>query len=164
MSSTFICRGCSCNFVDLANLKFHLNAFPVCKTKKSPSSSSSNAVVAFNPSKGKVKSSSSNPKVHSNLQPVGTKWTKRLLKVSVWQQVPIALALAASLSAFFYYSFAFLSAAYSTSLAFLSAAYSSNLALLSAIISSASVVAFSTSLCVFSAAVIFSLVEARRRR
>ena len=58
MSST--CRGCSCSFADLANLKLHLIAFPVCKKKKSPSSSSSsNAVVAFNPSKGKVKSSPS---------------------------------------------------------------------------------------------------------
>ena len=60
MSSTFSCRGCSCSFADLANLKLHLIAFPVCKTKKSSSSSSSsNAVVAFNPSKGKVKSSPS---------------------------------------------------------------------------------------------------------
>jgi Mg-chelatase subunit ChlD len=63
---SFTCRGCSCNFVDQANLKLHLNAFPVCKTKKSPSSSSSNAVVAFNPSKGKGKSSSSNAVVAFN--------------------------------------------------------------------------------------------------
>ena len=72
MSST--CRGCSCSFADAANLRLHLIAFPVCKTKKSPSSSSSNAVVAFNPSKGKGKSSPSssnavvalNPKAPSN--------------------------------------------------------------------------------------------------
>jgi Mg-chelatase subunit ChlD len=74
MSST--CRGCSCNFADVANLKVHLNAFPVCKTKKSPSTSSSNAVVPLNPSKGKGKGKSSpsssnavvvlNPKAPSN--------------------------------------------------------------------------------------------------
>jgi len=72
MSST--CRGCSCSFADSANLKLHLIAFPVCKTKKSSSSSSSNAGAAFNPSKGKGKSSPSssnavvalNPKAPSN--------------------------------------------------------------------------------------------------
>ena len=120
MSSTFSCRGCSCNFADLANLKLHLNAFTVCKTKKSSSSSSSsNAVVAFNPSKGKVKSSPSssnavvalNSKAPSNvsstnalmngvcnalsglnLQPVGTPGTKTVFKVQVAQQVPVAVS------------------------------------------------------------------------
>jgi len=120
MSST--CRGCSCSFADVANLKLHLIAFPVCKTKKSPSSSSSNAVVAFNPSKGKSSSSNAvvafNPKAPSNavvvsknvsstnalmngvcnalsglnLQPVGTHGTKTVFKVQVAQQVPVAVS------------------------------------------------------------------------
>jgi len=57
-SSSFLCRCCSCNFADEANLKRHLNASPACKTKKATSSSSSN-VVAHVPLSKKVHSSSS---------------------------------------------------------------------------------------------------------
>jgi len=56
--SSHLCRGCSCNFADEANLKRHLNASPACKTKKVTSLSSSN-VVAHVPLSKKVHSSSS---------------------------------------------------------------------------------------------------------
>jgi len=59
MSSSFRCRGCSCNFADLANLKLHLNASPVCKTKKMSFSSPSNALGGS--SNGKASSASASP-------------------------------------------------------------------------------------------------------
>jgi hypothetical protein len=37
--SSHLCRGCSCNFADEANLKRHLNASPACRMKKVTSSS-----------------------------------------------------------------------------------------------------------------------------
>jgi len=116
-SSSFLCRGCSCNFADEANLKRHLNASPACKTKKVTSSSSSN-VVAHVPLSKKVHSSSSSavavvpnavaivPRNGNaplalanhlmndafsamNLQPVGTPGT--FIQMQATQQVPIAV-------------------------------------------------------------------------
>jgi len=37
--SSHLCRGCSCNFADEANLRLHLNASPACRMKKVTSSS-----------------------------------------------------------------------------------------------------------------------------
>ena len=102
--SSFLCRGCSCNFADVANLKRHLNASPACKTKKVTSLSSSN-VVAHVPLSKKVHSSftkkvsSTNALMNGvcgalsswNLQRAGSPRTKTVFQVPATQLAPVAV-------------------------------------------------------------------------